>query len=80
MLMQPFINILVSNASRGFFTPGQTSILNPGIRVSGSAARANKEYIIFPKLDVIAAGSTLLRADILWFEVRWIHSWTSFSH
>jgi hypothetical protein len=78
--MQPFINILVSNASRGFFTPGQTSILNPGIRVSGSTARANKEYIIFPELNISPAGNTLLQTDIPGLEIGRIHSRASFLH
>jgi hypothetical protein len=78
--MQPFINILVSNAGRGLFTPGQTSILNPGIRVSGSAASANKEYIIFPELNISPADITLLRTNIFGLEIGRIHSRASFLH
>jgi len=77
---QPFFNIPVPDAGRSFFAPGQTSIPDPGICVSGSTARTNKEYIVFPELHITAAGSTLLCTDILDFEIGRIHSRTSFLH
>jgi hypothetical protein len=80
MLIQPFINILVPDAGRRIFTPGQTSILNSGIRVFGSTARANKEYIIFPELDISPAGNTLLQTNIPGLEIGRIHSRASFLH
>jgi hypothetical protein len=80
MQVQPFINIPVSNASRCFFTPRQTSILNPGIRVSGSTARAIKEYIIFPKLNISPAGNAFLQTNIPGLEIGRIHSRASFLH
>jgi hypothetical protein len=78
--MQPFIDVLVSKAGRCLFTPGQTGILNPGIRVSGPAARANKEYIILPELDISPAGNTLLQTNIPGLEIGRIHSRASFLH
>jgi hypothetical protein len=80
MHMQPFIDILVSYAGRCLFTPGQAGILNSGIGVSGPAAWANKEYIIFPELDIIPAGNTLLQTNIPGLEIGRVHSGAPFLH
>jgi len=80
MQLQPFNNIPVSDAGRRLFTPGQASILNSGIRVSGTTARTDKEYIILPELNISPANGTLLRTNICWLEIGWIHSRASFLH
>jgi hypothetical protein len=80
MHMKPFVDILVPYAGGRLLTPGQAGILNPGIGVSGTATGTHKEYIVFPELDIIPAGDTLLHTDIPGLEIGWVHSGASFLH